>query len=195
MKSLTLDWTALLGPRLRLRLFFGQNIGSMTLGFSVISKDMSNRNESPSKPILVTAAIVTSGDQVLIARRKIDKSPESGKWEFPGGKLEFGESLHECLMREIREELNLQIEVGSICDAQSQVYLDRNLHIVLLFFQCRLISGELRLLDALDAKWVARSDLGDFDFAKADLSSGGKVEGRRILSRAIGVKRFDQICG
>ncbi len=133
---------------------------------------MASTSEVKPKPVLVTAAIIRDGGRILIARRKISDSPESGKWEFPGGKVEFGESPQACLVREIREELNLEIDVGEIYDVGSQVYLNREkpFHVILLFFNCRVLGGELRLLDAADATWVTSSKLAEFDFAQADLT-------------------------
>lgn len=70
------------------------------------------RDSSKKYPVIVTAAVIRDGDKVLVAERQ--GGPLAGKWEFPGGKLEPGESPDQCLAREIKEELGLAVRVDDI---------------------------------------------------------------------------------
>jgi 8-oxo-dGTP diphosphatase len=127
------------------------------------------------KPLLVTAAIIHGlGDQensILIAQRRSDDRFAPLCWEFPGGKVEFAEDPRVCLKREIKEELNIEIEVGEVFDVSSHVYNldDERLHVVLLFYSCRCISGQLTPLEVADVRWIKREELGSFDWAPADV--------------------------
>ena len=134
-----------------------------------------------AQAIPVTAAIIIrethEGTRVLIARRKLDTSLEAGKWEFPGGKLEPLEHPDACLKREIREELDLEIEVGAIFDVVSHVYETPRgpIHILLLCYLATATMAEFKLKDVADARWVAAQDLAGFDFAAADVSLVAKL--------------------
>jgi 8-oxo-dGTP diphosphatase len=125
-------------------------------------------------PLLVTAAIIRKGSdanasgEFLIARRKFDAKAGAGLWEFPGGKVEFGEHPEACLVREIREELNLEVAIDRFFDIASHVY-SGGPHVILLCYICRVIGGELALLEVADSAWIRTEDLASFDFAPADL--------------------------
>ncbi len=122
-------------------------------------------------PVLVTSALMIRGSEILIAQRKKESELEPSKWEFPGGKTEYGESPEESLRREILEELNLQISVQSLFHLTSHVYESafKNVHVVVLFYICRVAGGEVQFLDVQDAKWVSILDLESYEFAAADL--------------------------
>jgi 8-oxo-dGTP diphosphatase len=128
-------------------------------------------------PLLVTAALIRRGDEILIAQRKANASLEALKWEFPGGKVEFGERPEDCLVREIREEIGIEIAVDRIYDVGSHVYFKSGgpgeqgsrVHVVLLFYHCRHLSGEPSCLDVQDLRWVKTADLNRFTFAAADM--------------------------
>lgn len=124
--------------------------------------------------LVVTAAVIQKGDKILLAQRK----PNSNlglKWEFPGGKLEIGETPEEGLKREIREELDLEIEVEDIFKVVVQSYNEKDL--VLLCYKCKYLSGEAKTLDCHDFKWVTKDELNDFDLAPADLPIVDKLRG------------------
>jgi 8-oxo-dGTP diphosphatase len=114
----------------------------------------------------VTAAILTQAGRVLIARRKAGAS-RAGMWEFPGGKVRPGESPEECLTREIREELGLEIAVGKFFGASVHAYADRSIR--LLAYWARIEAGALVLNDHAEVKWVRCDELGRFTFCAADL--------------------------
>jgi 8-oxo-dGTP diphosphatase len=138
-------------------------------------------------PINVTSAIILretpEGTRVLVARRKLDTSLEAGKWEFPGGKLEPLEHPRDCLRREIREELGLDIQVGELFDLTSHIYETPRgpVHILLMCYLCTASSADFKLLDVSDARWVSADELDCFDWAAADVVAVEKL--RESLAR------------
>ncbi|WP_418790400.1 8-oxo-dGTP diphosphatase MutT [Phosphitispora sp. TUW77] len=125
--------------------------------------------------LVVTAAIITSDGKFLIAQRKKGSHQEM-KWEFPGGKVEHGEDPEACLVRELKEELDITIEVGDIFKVVSHVYEDR--HVILLCYLCSLISGQPACIDCRDWKWVAPEEMLKYDFAPADIPAVNKLIGK-----------------
>lgn len=118
-----------------------------------------------TQTIVVTAAIIKHKNRLLIAQRK-ENVHQALKWEFPGGKLEPGESPEQCLVREIWEELGLTIKVAKIFDVVSHIYEDR--HVILLCYLCQLIGGHAQTRDCRDFRWVEAHELHRYDFAPAD---------------------------
>lgn len=115
--------------------------------------------------IKVAAAVIRNNRKVLIAQRPA--SYHMGlKWEFPGGKIEPGEDAAACLKREIREELDLEIEVGPELMVVEHQYPDRK--VILRCHWCQYVSGEAKNLECADFRWVIDSDMKSFDFAEAD---------------------------
>jgi A/G-specific adenine glycosylase len=114
----------------------------------------------------VTAAVIRrDDDRLLIAQRK----PEAmlgGLWEFPGGKCQPGESLPDCLRREIREELGLEIEVGQYLTTVRHSYT--HFRISLHVFECRHLDGQPQALDCADWRWVRLADLEALAFPVTD---------------------------
>jgi len=122
----------------------------------------------------VTAAVIRRNGRTLIAQRPHD-GMLGGLWEFPGGKCEPGESLADCLRREIREELGLKIEVGHPIISVKHAY--SHFRITLHAFECRVVSGRPTPIGVADFKWVRRSELDRFAFAVTD---------RKIIQRMRG---------
>lgn len=124
-------------------------------------------------PLLVTAAVIQDGETFLIAQRRSYDRIEPNKWEFPGGKVEFGETPEVGLAREIKEELNLEIEVGALIGISSHLYdeSEQPVHVVLLCYHCKLkvAKTELRHLAVQDSKWIRTEDLRHHTFAAADI--------------------------
>jgi len=131
-------------------------------------------------PVLVASAIIHEGERFLISRRLPDAKIEAGKWEFPGGKVEFGEHPEDCLQREIREELNLDIEIESFYQVVSHIYSlsPKPTHIVLLCYLARVTSGELKFLEVAEAKWIDRAEFRNYDFAVADIPVVDRLLGK-----------------
>lgn len=115
----------------------------------------------------VTAAIILKQNKVLICQRG-EGGPCAYLWEFPGGKQEEGESLVECLIREVKEELDLTIEVSDICDEFSYNYGDGEMNFT--FYNAQILSGIIKPTVHESVLWVDVLELGDFVFCPADVS-------------------------
>ncbi len=113
----------------------------------------------------VVAAIIRRGGQILITQR-FDHVHLPGLWEFPGGKVEGGESLQAALEREIMEELGVKIRVHDEFFTVEHDYPTKSVR--LHFFNCSIIEGEPQLIEVADMRWVHPQDLGQFDFPPAD---------------------------
>ena len=114
----------------------------------------------------VTAAIILRDKAILIAQRAQGQNLAT-KWEFPGGKIESGETPQECLKREIKEELNVDIEVLEFF-AESIYTYDRGT-IKLMSFWCKWLSGDLTLNVHSRIEWVRVHQLDLYDYAPADI--------------------------
>jgi len=113
----------------------------------------------------VTAAIIEREGKVLIARRSHSGSA-GGKWEFPGGSIEPGETPERCLARELHEELGIDSRVGEFIASSSVPFGPSGLE--LLAFRVLSFTGEVRTLVHEEVRWVAPGDLSSFDLADAD---------------------------
>jgi len=117
--------------------------------------------------IEVAAAIIENErGELLIARRKKGKSQE-GLWEFPGGKIEPGESVEDCLRRELLEEMQIEIEPYAYFAMNDHRY-DLS-HIRLIAYRSTYISGDIKLVDHDEYRWINRGQLMEFVFAPADI--------------------------
>ena len=114
--------------------------------------------------IAVVAALAERDGKLLIARRPADRHM-GGKWEFPGGKLERGETPEEALRRELKEELGVEAAVGRIRAAIPYSYPEKD--VLLLFYAARL-AGEPRPIDEAELCRVCPEELGRFDLAPVD---------------------------
>jgi A/G-specific adenine glycosylase len=114
----------------------------------------------------VAAAVIREGKQILIAQRP-PGGMLGGLWEFPGGKQEAGETLPECLRREIQEELGIEIEVGELLVTVKHSYT--HFKITLHAFECRRLEGEPQTLGVADWRWVTPEEFADLPFPRTDL--------------------------
>lgn len=112
----------------------------------------------------VVAAFIEEGDRLLVSLRH-PKGQRPSQWEFPGGKIERGESDVQALVREVKEELGVSCEVGGLVRRVVHSYKDTDVEIA--FYRTRLI-GEPRALSMAEIRWVERKDLGELDFLEAD---------------------------
>jgi 8-oxo-dGTP diphosphatase len=115
---------------------------------------------------LVAAALILRGEEVLICQRRPDQ-PMALKWEFPGGKMEPGESAEQALKRELEEELGIDATIGSRVTRMRHTYRSGGA-VDLQFFVVHEFSGELTNRIFHDMRWCSLRDLPSFDFLAAD---------------------------
>ena len=116
--------------------------------------------------ITVTAAIIRQNNQILICRR----GPGGNcayLWEFPGGKLEPGESLEECIIRECQEELEITISVKDIFAETTYQYPDKE--IAFTFYNAEIIGGTMKVNAHEEIRWVLAEELKNYEFCPADV--------------------------
>src|ERR1017187_5593392 len=122
-------------------------------------------NTPALQTIEVSAGLVFRQGKLLITQRHAG-AHLGGLWEFPGGKREPQETFEACLVRELREELGIEVEVGDILESLPHDYPGKSVH--LKFFRCRWKQGEPKTLDCADFKWISRAELNDYEFPAAD---------------------------
>jgi len=116
--------------------------------------------------VTVVAAVIFRQDRVLIGQRVKGQWNED-KWEFPGGKVEAGESPREALVRELREELAIEAAIGAEMDRYDYEYPGRS-PIHLIFFRVEQFEGEPQNLAFQDVRWEAAGRLAEYDFLEGD---------------------------
>ena len=129
------------------------------------------------KSIEVSAALIFRDGRLLIAQRHA-KSHLGGLWEFPGGKLEAGETFEQCLIREIREELGVEISVVELFEEIVHDYPEKSVR--LKFFICQLRRGEPQPLDCAAVKWIEKSQMAAHEFPAADAQLLEKLKSPRF---------------
>ena len=117
--------------------------------------------------LVVAAAIFRENRVLCVQRSKHTKEYKSLKWEFPGGKVEIGESREEALVREISEELSVDIEVSEFLMTVEHTYPD--FHLTMHVFKCVLDQGEITLNEHVALKWLSIDELDQLDWAAADI--------------------------
>jgi len=130
------------------------------------------------KSIDVSAALIFRDGKLLITQRHAN-SHLGGLWEFPGGKREAGETFEQCLVREIREELGVEISVGELFGEISHTYPEKSVR--LKFFTCKLLSGEPQPLGCAAFKWVGKLKLDDYVFPEADAQLLQKLTSPQLM--------------
>ena len=127
------------------------------------------------KSIRVVAAVIRDNDRIFATQKGYGNYKDW--WEFPGGKIEDGETPRQALRREIREELDTEIEVGELITSVEYDYPE--FHLSMDCFWCKVISGNLILKEAEDARWLTKADLMSVKWLPADL------EVLEIIARSI----------
>ena len=118
------------------------------------------------KNIEVVAAIFRKENTIFATEKGYGEF--KGYWEFPGGKVEPGESLEEALRREIREELQVEINIEEKCTVLDYDY--PIFHLTMHCYFCSVLSGEIKLVEATDARWLKKEELNTVKWLPADIS-------------------------
>lgn len=123
--------------------------------------------ESPQELlfVVVAAAIIYQEGKILLTRRKLD-AHQGGLWEFPGGKQEAGETLEECLRRELKEEIAIEVSHLKPFYVLRHRYPEKEVE--LHFFTCTTFEGTLQPLGCMEMAWVTQHELGAYEFPAAD---------------------------
>jgi 8-oxo-dGTP diphosphatase len=117
------------------------------------------------KTVIVTAALIIEQGKILITQRKKDSS-QGLLWEFPGGKVKEREEPREALGRELKEELDVEVEVGMLFDAVFHSYPEYP--ILLLVYRCRIVKGSLKPIGCHDLRWVSLREVEKLAMPPAD---------------------------
>ena len=128
------------------------------------------------KTIRVVAAVIKAvnenGEPIIFATQR-GYGEFKGGWEFPGGKIEAGETPQEALKREIMEELDTEISVGTLIDTIEYDYPE--FHLSMDCFWCKILSGDLVLKEHEAARWLTKNQLRDVKWLPADITLIGKI--------------------
>lgn len=140
--------------------------------------DSDMRRDYPDRPIVGVGAVVFDGDQVILVRR--GSPPSYGAWSLPGGAVEVGETLEEAVVREVAEEIALEVKAEDVVAVLERIFLDPagkvQYHYVLVDFLCRSTGGSLRASgDALSCARVSLDSLDDYSLTR---------EAREVILRA-----------
>jgi mutator protein MutT len=120
---------------------------------------------TPTPVIDVAAGLIFRDGKLLITKR-YDDAHLGGLWEFPGGKRETNESFEQCLVRELREELGIEVTVRELVESLTHEYPGKIVH--LKFFVCEWQKNEPQALGCSECKWVRAEELKEHDFPEAD---------------------------
>ena len=124
------------------------------------------------KTVRVVAAIIIENGKVFATQRGYGEFKDG--WEFPGGKIEPGETPEEAIVREIKEELDTEVEVIELLDKVEYDY--PNFHLSMGCFICKIKSGDLVLKEHEAAKWLTKDTLGSLEWLPADMGLVGEIE-------------------
>lgn len=141
---------------------------------------MSTKKQTNSKipHYHVTTGLIRNDDKILIAQRLFNDI-FAGLWEFPGGKQKSGETLEQCLVREIDEELDIEIQIDKKVMSVTHKY--DHLQITLHVFLCTFHSGTLELKEVQDCKWIEFSELNLYEFTEADQKVIKRLEWKTLV--------------
>jgi 8-oxo-dGTP diphosphatase len=124
----------------------------------------------PDQPIIGVGAVIVCNGKILLEKRKSE--PGRGKWTVPGGLVELGESAEQTVMREVREETNLEVEDPKLIDVVNSITLDENgkirYHFVIVDYFVKLKGGRLKAADdAAELSWVRFSEVENYDLTRS----------------------------
>jgi len=126
--------------------------------------------EYPTRPLVGTGALILKGGKLLLIKR--GAQPGQGKWSIPGGLVELGENVQDAMIREVKEEVGLDVEAVKLMDVFDSVTLDEKgriqYHFVVVNFLVRILGGSLQTADdVLEAKWVPIDEVKDYNLTKS----------------------------
>lgn len=124
------------------------------------------------KTVRVVAAVIRKDDKIFATQRGYGEFKDG--WEFPGGKIEEGETPEQALVREIKEELDTDINVGELIDTIEYDY--QNFHLSMDCFWCEILQGELELKEHESARWLSKEKLYSVDWLPADIGLIEKIQ-------------------
>lgn len=128
--------------------------------------------------INVVAGIIRNKDnKILIAQRNMKKS-QGGLWEFPGGKIENNETMEEAIVREIKEELDMNIVFESYFDEKKYIYPEKEINLIAL--NCRIVGEKYNVLEHEKVEWITVEQFDNFEFAPADVYFVNKLKNKEI---------------
>ena len=130
------------------------------------------KRKNDMKTIKVVAAVIRDRDKIFATQRGYGEF--KGGWEFPGGKIEEGETPQEALKREIMEELDTEIAVGELIDTIEYDY--PTFHLSMDCFWCEIIKGDLVLKEHEAAKWLTKEKMDSVEWLLADITIVGKIK-------------------
>ena len=133
---------------------------------------MKNRNSLKWLPVVVAAAIILRDEKFLLTKRR-PESEQGSLWEFPGGKIESGETLEECLRREMREELGIEISKPQYFHSIRHAYPEKVVE--LHFFTCSIEQGQPQALGCTEMAWVDKHELIAHEFPPANIPMIKKI--------------------
>lgn len=135
------------------------------------------RKGEKMKQLKVVAAIIVDHGRIFATQRGYGEFKDG--WEFPGGKIEAGETPEEALVREIKEELDTEIKVGKLLDTVEYDY--PTFHLSMDCFVCSVKSGDLVLKEHEAAKWLTKDTLDSVDWLPADLGLIEKIKNHNLI--------------
>ncbi len=130
-----------------------------------MNETQKNRTENSTHLVVGAAVTINESGEILIAQRRATDS-QAGLWEFPGGKKEQGETIQECIKRELKEELNIDIKVGELLKIVEHDYA--NFTIELYTYFAKITGGKPSAIECADFAWVSKNDLKNYSFSGAD---------------------------
>ncbi|MGN0163812.1 MAG: 8-oxo-dGTP diphosphatase MutT [Candidatus Ornithomonoglobus sp.] len=126
------------------------------------------------KELTVTAAVIRNSEGKILICQRDDNSSMGGLWEFPGGKLEPGETLEECVIRECKEELAVDLSVTDIFAQTHYQYPDKLINFT--FFNAVINNGDIQMNVHKDIKWISVSEIKNYEFCPADIEILDMIE-------------------
>lgn len=123
------------------------------------------------------AVIKNQQGKILIDRRK-PSGEMGGLWEFPGGKIELGETVEECIQREVKEELDIEIAVGDRLTTITHTY--KTFNVTLYVHDCQYLSGQAKTLECEEIRWVKPAQMNQYQFPSANIQIINLLQQRGI---------------